>query len=143
MKTIKLLSIIFIISIISCTKQPNNQAIRTTQIQTTDLSGTWINSNNATDYYNLANTNVDKNGNIRYILSHFGQYNYSMSINSSKVDTVLYNTLAIVPGYDNSYYTGSPIGYNESYYLFYSNPTMTIIIKHSNNTVTTYIFNKN
>src|ERR1700751_24698 len=134
MKTIKLLSIIFIISIISCTKQSNNQAIRTTQTQTTDLSGTWVNSNNATDYYNLTNTITDRNGNIRYVLSHFGQYNYSMSINTNKVDTVLQTTLTTVPGYDNSYYNGSPVGYDESYYLFYSNPTMTITIKHSNNT---------
>lgn len=142
MKTIKLLSIIFIISIISCTKKPNNQIVTRVQTQNEDLSGTWVNTSNATDYYILTNTSNDKNGNTRYILSHFAQYNYDMSLNTNKVDTVLLSTLITQPGYDNSYYTGSPVNSPESYYMLYINEVMSITIKNINNTVTTYTFNK-
>jgi hypothetical protein len=131
------LSIIFIISIISCTKKANKVSNTTQSTQTTDLSGTWINQTNATDYFGITNAS-----NNRAVLSHFSQYNYAMSQGSHLMDTTTYTILTTVPGYDMSYYTGSPVNSPEPYNLLYIAPNMVITIQHNNGTVTTYKFNK-
>ena len=109
----------------SCKKEPNTKTTNSNNNVNTTCAipnGTYVNSNDITDHFNISSTTCDINGNNRYIISNYYQYsNGGHGGITTYVDTVLESTLLSAPGFNSVWlYNGFTSGCKDECWLYYT-----------------------
>lgn len=134
MKSIKLLAILLVLTIVSCTKKPVQQSITNVTPPTNIIAyGIYVNVTNQSDYFYLNSATNASNGEIRYILTHFQYKN-----NSPATDTILQSKFLTAPGNSTVFNSNGWWGA----LLYYTNNQFKLQLTDPNGVITNSLFTK-